>query len=509
MNSVIKAAAYVLAHTPDMVVHNGSTQTTERIVNPNSEYLTKLPQHLRDFNEAMVYPPNQTYIGAMTPSELAAVEGEWLQAKPAGANRFGGYGEIMPQDEFYLLLAACDSFDLVMLEESFLAAARPGFVKHPLMNESIVARVKAGHSLETIENMLAAGAEGLYNAGKLVGCVKKAHDVDENLSAHVILENLASKATNVLSLLHVVKNAGIAANQIDLVIDCSEEAVGDMNQRGGGNLGKAAAEIAGMTNATGSDLRAFCAAPIHALINAAALVKSGTYRHVIIAAGGSTAKLGMNGKDHVKKNLPVTEDVIGGFAVLVSENDGVSPEVLSEYVGWHKVGSGSSPQAVITALVADPLEKLGVKITDINKYSVEMQNPDVTKPAGAGDVPLANYKMIGALAVMRGEIARNEIDDFVKKHGMVGWAPTQGHIPSGIPYIGFARDAIMAGEIETTMIIGKGSLFLGRMTNLFDGASAVIRKNAGEQAGAAVSEKEVRSMIGAAMRDFAKSLLEE
>ena len=60
--------------------------------------------------------------------------------------------------------------------------------------------------------------------------------------------------------------------------------------------------------------------------------------------------------------------------------------------GRHTVGTGSSPQAVITSLVSDPLEKSGLKITDIEKYSAEMQNPDITKPAGAGDVPMANYK---------------------------------------------------------------------------------------------------------------------
>ena len=34
MKAVIKGAGYILAHTPDMVLHNGTTQTTERIVNP-------------------------------------------------------------------------------------------------------------------------------------------------------------------------------------------------------------------------------------------------------------------------------------------------------------------------------------------------------------------------------------------------------------------------------------------------------------------------------------------
>jgi len=292
-----------------------------------------------------------------------------------------------------------------------------------------------------------------------------------------------------------------------MVLDCSEEAVGDMNQRGGGNLAKACAEIAGFGEASGSDIRAFCAAPVHALIHAAALVASGTYDNVVVAAGGSTAKLGMNGKDHVKKGVPILEDVVGGFAVLISKNDGISPEIVSNVTGRHTVSSGSSPQAVMTALVADPADKWGKKLTEICKYASEMHNPDVTKPAGAGDVPAANYKMIAALAVKRGELERTEIDAFVKKHGMPGWAPTQGHIPSGVPYMGFAREAILAGEIETTMIIGKGSLFLGRMTNLFDGVSIVVQKNQGATAASGgVGEAEVKKMIAQAMRDFAETL---
>ena len=47
MNSVIKGASYVLVHTPDMVLYNGTTQTTERVVNPDSEYLKAVPEHLR------------------------------------------------------------------------------------------------------------------------------------------------------------------------------------------------------------------------------------------------------------------------------------------------------------------------------------------------------------------------------------------------------------------------------------------------------------------------------
>lgn len=512
MNSVIKAAGYILVHTPDMVLHNGSTQTTERIVNPDSEYLKELPSHIRSYEEALSYLPNQTYIGNMTPEELAGYEQPWYDKAGEKKDRFGKFGEIMPEDEFLMLMQICDVFDLLKLEKGFVAAVKPKFAAHKLVTDDMMARVQEGVEMEEIENFVNnEHAEGLYTGGMLVGYVKRAHDVDVNLSAHVIHENLVSKASSVLALLHVVNNSGMDKSEIDYVIDCSEEACGDVNQRGGGNFAKAAAEIAGLTGASGSDIRGFCAAPSHAMIQAASLVKAGTYKNVIVTAGGCTAKLGMNGKDHVKKGMPILEDMLGGFAVLVSQNDGVNPEINTDIVGWHQVGTGSSPQAVISALVTTPLEKAGMKITDIDKFSPEMQNPDITKPAGAGDVPLANYKMIGALAVKRGEMEKADLPKFAENYGMVGWAPTQGHIPSGVPYVGFAREDILAGKIQRAMVIGKGSLFLGRMTNLFDGVSFVIQKNSGEsaQGGSGVSEQEIKSMIAKAMKEFAASMLAE
>lgn len=67
MKSVIKGTGYVLAHTPDMVLENGSTQQQERIVNPEGEYLKELPKHLRSWEQVLSYWPNQVYIGNKTP----------------------------------------------------------------------------------------------------------------------------------------------------------------------------------------------------------------------------------------------------------------------------------------------------------------------------------------------------------------------------------------------------------------------------------------------------------
>ena len=86
-------------------------------------------------------------------------------------------------------------------------------------------------------------------------------------------------------------------------------------------------------------------------------------------------------------------------------------------------------------LVAEPLATAGLKFTDIDKYAPEMQNPEITEPAGAGDVPTANYKMIGALAVKKGQLEKAKLPEFFKQHGYVGFAPTQGHIPSGVPSV--------------------------------------------------------------------------
>ena len=61
------------------------------------------------------------------------------------------------------------------------------------------------------------------------------------------------------------------------------------------------------------------------------------------------------------------------------------------------------------------------------------------------------------------------------------------------------------------MIIGKGSLFLGRMTHLFDGVSIVIEANDGKKGeeSQGVSEDTIKKYVAEAMRDFAASFKAE
>ena len=68
-------------------------------------------------------------------------------------------------------------------------------------------------------------------------------------------------------------------------------------------------------------------------------------------------------------------------------------------------------------------------------YATELHDPEVTEPAGGGDVPDRNYRMLAGLGVVRGELARDEMAAFVRDHGLPGFSPTQGHIASAVPWL--------------------------------------------------------------------------
>jgi thiol-disulfide isomerase/thioredoxin len=237
------------------------------------------------------------------------------------------------------------------------------------------------------------------------------------------------------------------------------------------------AELSECVNSTGSDVKAFCCSPVHSLVIAAGMVQAGIFRNVVVVGGGSLAKLGMKFRGHLNHPMPVLEDVLGAMAFLVAPDDGRSPQVRLDCVGKHDVISGSSPQAIMEALVVKPLEKVGLRLGDVEKYAVELHNPEVTEPAGSGNVPRTNYRMIASLAVLRGEIAASELEAFAEEHGMPGFSPTQGHIAAGVPFLGHAYERVAGGALERAMFVAKGSLFLGRMTKLSDGMSFLLTRN--------------------------------
>jgi betaine reductase len=475
---VVRAVSLVLAHVPSLVRH-GSKPLRElpRVERP-VEYLRP---YLRDWDAALGYAPNQVFIGNVGVDDLAAWPTPWHRHPVAGAARVGPDGEIMPEEEFLGLLAACDGFDLLALEREVADRARATLDAHPIVGAAsgrppVPAGVASDVLRERIERHHATPLLG--GDGRLLGAMLAAHDEDDTLTGQVLLENLACKATAVLALRHLLARPGaLSSSDVRYVLSCGEEAVGDRYQRGGGNLAKAVAEWAGCAHATGSDVKAFCCGPMHALVLAGALVQSGVNEDVIVLAGGSLAKLGMKFQGHVKHGMPIVEDVLAGFAVHVGRDDGASPVLRLDAVGRHEVASGSAPLAVVRALYTAPLAQAGLTLLDVDRFSLELHNPEATEPAGSGNVPLTNYRTLASLAVMEKLIERAGLDDFVRTRGMPGFSPTQGHVASAIPYLGHALRGLTTGRLTRTMFTGKGSLFLGRMTQLSDGVSLILERN--------------------------------
>jgi len=508
MSSVgIRGYAYTLNHTPELALYYGNTPHIERLTKGETDFLKKLPEHVQSYTEAKDYAPNQVYIGGLSLDKYEDQAQPWYENRIDGAERYGKYGEIMPEDEFLGFLDISDVFDIIWLEKAFASAVRVKLNDHPVIDENLLGRLEEGHEPGDIEKEIKEHkALPLYIGGKVVGCARSGHELDDCLFPYVLLENLASKAGAVLSVLHLLKNNSIDPSEIDFVIECSEEGAGDMNQRAGGNFAKAIAEIAGLVNASGCDVRGFCAGPVNAMIAAASQVAGGARKNCLVVAGGAIPKLYMNARDHVKKEMPALEDCLGSFAVLLQPDDGTCPVMRLDALGKHTVGTGSSPQAITSSLVWDPLEKRGLSFNDVDKYAAELHTPEITLPAGAGNVPLANAKMIAALAVMKKQLEKKEMMEFVKEKGLTGFAHTQGHIPSGVPFVGHACDAIKEDKMTRAMIIGKGSLFLARLTNLSDGASFLIEKSEGKGSQAALSKDDVKQLILEALGDIRDSL---
>ena len=222
-------------------------------------------------------------------------------------------------------------------------------------------------------------------------------------------------------------------------------------------------------------MKSFCAAPVHALVVAAALIEAGIEERVVVVAGGSLGKLGMKFEGALAKGFPILEDVLAGMAVLLEPSDGSNgPVVRADAVGRMPVEAGSAPQAQLEALVGGPLDAMGVGIADVGTYATEIHNPEITEPQGGGDVADRNYKMLAGLGVVRGELERSDIAGFARAHGLPGFSPTQGHIASAVPWLPHALTRMRAGDLHRTMLIAKGSLFLGRLTRLWDGASVTL-----------------------------------
>jgi betaine reductase len=410
-----------------------------------SALLANIRDHLRSFSDAVDYPPNQAFIGNIRPESLVHVARPWWSHRDSSASRRGPFGEIVSEDEFWPLLREADAFDLVHLESSDRAFEPANVALHD-------------------------------RGGRLVGYVSPGYAGDATQAAGILLENLAAKATGAFAIKRLLQQTETPANAIQYILGCGEEAVGDRYQRGGGSLSKAMAEMAGLTDADGADVKAFCCAPVHAMVLAGALIESGVQDNVVVVGGGSLAKLGMKFQGALAHEMPILEDCLAALAIQLGRGDPSShdPRMRLDVVGKHDVGVGGAQRALYEALVLRPLGKAGLSIPDIDRYAVELHNPEITEAAGSGNVARTNYRTIASLAVLNGQLPRSALDRFELDHGMPGYVATQGHIPAALPYLAHARAAMRAGRMQRAMFVAKGSLFLGKMTNLADGMSILV-----------------------------------
>ena len=464
--------SYVLAHAPDFVRY-GSKPARELEADPT--LLAQVDAALRSWDEVVAYPPHQVFIGNLSPDELAEIPRPWFEHLVADAKTEGPFGRIVNEAALYGLMKLSDDFELLTITDELAARATAALGDFDIRMDQIV-----GVTTEELAAVI-EDRDGLtlYYEGAVAGFIRTAHALDPSLDAHVLLENLICKATAVLAVSEAFEHGPIDPADVDYLLNAGEEAVGDRYQRGGGSLSKAVGEVVGCVNATGADIKAFCAAPVHALITAGAMVASGLYQYVVVLGGASQAKIGMKFRAHLRNGVPIMEDTLAGMAFVVGPDNGDGMKIRLDLTGKHPIGAGSSSQAVYQSLVVAPLERAGLTMTDVDRYAVEMHNPEITEPGDSGDVPKTNYRTLAAMAVLRGEIEREDMDEFVAARGMPGFSQTQGHIPAGVPYLGHAHEAMRRGELSRAMIVAKGSLFLGRMTQLVDGVSFVIEPSEG------------------------------
>ena len=473
---VIRGVRFFLAHTPGLVRYGSKPS---RDMARDATIAMAIGTHLRSYEAAVAYPPNRAFLGHIHPDALTSIPKPWFTSDGPGA-RWGAHGELMPEEEFYGLLKISDVFELVRLEVGFVEEVRTALAAHPLLTAADLERLGVGVPEADIVAQCGGTMPALplsLRNGRLIGCMQSAHEEDAALAADVLLENLACKASAVMALRTLLAQEQLDPNAIPYVLNSGEEAVGDRYQRGGGNLAKAVAEMCACQSATGVDIKGFCCGPVHALAVAGSLVSARVFSQVAVVGGGALAKLGMKYRGHLQHDQPVLEDVLAAVAIVVGPDDGRSPRLRLDALGRHTVAAGSSQKAIFEHLVSAPLARLGLRFTEVDKYATELHNPEVTEPAGSGNVPQLNYRVIAGLAALRKEITPAQVPDFVATHGMPGYSPTQGHIASAVPFLGHAVDGLRDGSMQRVMFLAKGSLFLGRMTQMADGMSFILERN--------------------------------
>ncbi len=206
-------------------------------------------------------------------SGAARIERPWYTIEnPAQEFRrpYGRFGEIIDQESFYAILKQADVLEpaLVEFSQDAVAQLRNSLTEHRVLSQ-LAHRDWAPLGSDQVRAALEPGSTlPLTLQGELAGLMRRDDRAegreDENLNAHTLLEGLCTKATAATALQWLLERENIGPQAIDYIISCGEEAVGDRYQRGGGGMAKAVGQMCGCVNASGMDIKNFCAAPASA-----------------------------------------------------------------------------------------------------------------------------------------------------------------------------------------------------------------------------------------------------
>jgi betaine reductase len=155
---VVTGVTYFLGHVPSLVRY-GSKPSRE--IERDPSLLASTLGHLQTFEQAVAYPPNQVFIGNIEPEDLTQTTlSPWYQHPIPSASRWGAFGEIMPEEEFYGVMKICDEFGLLLLEEGFLNEVASRLRSHSLFSAEDSQRLGKGLAVQQIEAKLSEEETG-------------------------------------------------------------------------------------------------------------------------------------------------------------------------------------------------------------------------------------------------------------------------------------------------------------------------------------------------------------
>src|SRR6056297_2997122 len=122
---VVRRACFSLAHVPGLV-YAGSKPRRE-IAHEGLDLQQKITAHLRDFSDAVAYPPHQVMIGNLSPETLYTIPRPWHKHPMDNAPDKGPAGCILDAAHLYSWLARGDCANLLRLTNIMPTALQEAF----------------------------------------------------------------------------------------------------------------------------------------------------------------------------------------------------------------------------------------------------------------------------------------------------------------------------------------------------------------------------------------------